>query len=67
MVAGTLFALAADVPIANVTMQGQANCTYVRRLLECITVNQRCDLALNLVGCVAVGEGRDGGSCLRLI
>ena len=52
MVAQTLMSLAADVPVDSVNMMGTANCTYVRRLLECITVNQRCDLARELVGCV---------------
>jgi len=52
MVAQTLMSLAADVPVDSVNMMGTANCTYVRRLLECITVNQRCDLARELVGII---------------
>lgn len=51
MTALSLWALADDVTVDETDLVGTANCSYVRNLLECITIDQGCELVKDMIGC----------------
>ncbi len=51
VIAKALWALAANISVNQVPMvDKEVNCSYVQELLNCLTVDQTCDLANAAVG-----------------